>query len=58
VDISRFNFKDPPTVAAELLNRPPSSSTLAAIEEGVQGKEATPSILATLVLSSPDFHRR
>jgi uncharacterized protein (DUF1800 family) len=58
VDISRFNFKDPPTVAGELLNRPPSSSTLAAIEDGIQGREATPSILATLVLSSPDFQRR
>ena len=58
VDISRFNFKDPTTVAGELLNRPPSASTLAAIEEGIQGKEATPSILATLVLGSPDFQRR
>ncbi len=58
VDMSRFNFKDPPTVAGELLNRAPSASTLAAIEKGIQGQEATPSILATLVLSSPDFQRR
>jgi uncharacterized protein (DUF1800 family) len=58
VDMSRFNFKDPSTVAGELLNRAPSPSTLAAIEQGLQGKEATPSTLATLVLSSPDFQRR
>jgi len=56
--ISRFNFKTPPTVAAELLSAAPSPSTLAAIEKGVQGSEATPSILATLVLGSPDFQRR
>jgi hypothetical protein len=31
---------------------------LTAIEKGVQGKEATPSILAALVISSPDFQRR
>jgi uncharacterized protein (DUF1800 family) len=58
VDISRFNFKDPVTVSGELLNGAPSPSTLAAIEKGVQGKETTPSTLATLVLSSPDFQRR
>jgi uncharacterized protein (DUF1800 family) len=58
VDISRFNFKDPRTVAGELLSGAPSPSTLAAIEKGVQGKEATPSILTTLVLGSPDFQRR
>ena len=58
VDISRFNFKEPRTVAAELLSGAPSASTLAAIENGIQGKEATPSILATLVLGSPDFQRR
>jgi uncharacterized protein (DUF1800 family) len=58
VDISRFNFKDPATVAGELLNGAPSQSTLTAIEKGVQDKEATPSILATLVLGSPDFQRR
>jgi uncharacterized protein (DUF1800 family) len=58
VDISRFNFKDPATVATALLGGAPSPSTLAAIETGIQGKEATPSILTTLVLGSPDFQRR
>jgi len=58
VDLSRFNVKDPPTVAGELLSVAPSPSMLAAIEQGMRGTEATPSTLATLVLSSPDFQRR
>src|SRR5262249_13720289 len=58
VDVSRFNFKDPVTVARQVLNLEPLPSTLAAIEEGIHEKEATPSLLVTLVLSSPDFQRR
>jgi uncharacterized protein (DUF1800 family) len=58
IDMSRFNFKDPATVAAELLSGAPSAQTLAAIEMGVKDKEATPSLLTNLVLSSPDFQRR
>jgi uncharacterized protein (DUF1800 family) len=58
VNLSRFNFKDAATVAGELLGVPPSPSTLAAIEKGIQDKEATPSILAALVMGSPDFQRR
>ncbi|HYR44997.1 MAG TPA: DUF1800 family protein, partial [Terriglobia bacterium] len=57
-DISRFNFKGPAALASELLGRPPLPSMLAAIEKGIQGKEATPSVLTGLVLSSPDFQRR
>ena len=58
VDMSRFNFKDPAAVAGDLLSTAPSPQTLASIEKGVQEKEATPSLLSTLVLSSPDFQRR
>jgi uncharacterized protein (DUF1800 family) len=58
VDMSRFNVKDPPAVAGGLLNRAPSPSMLAAIEKGMHDKETTPSILATLVIGSPDFQRR
>jgi uncharacterized protein (DUF1800 family) len=58
VDVSRFNFKDVATVARTLLNAPPSPSTLSAIEQGTQSAEATPSMLAGLVLGSPDFQRR
>jgi len=58
VDNSRFNFKDPSSVARALLNTPPSPATLAAIEKGTQETEATPSLVASLVISSPDFQRR
>ena len=57
-DVSRFNVKDPATVWAALLNRPPSPSMLAAIEKGIQGKEATPTLLVALVIGSPDFQKR
>jgi uncharacterized protein (DUF1800 family) len=58
VDISRFNFKEPAVVASELLGMSPSASTLAAIQNGILGKEASPSLLTTLVMSSPDFQKR
>ena len=58
MDISRFNFKDPTSVATGLLNMAPSPATLTAIEKGIREKEATPSLLTTLVMSSPDFQRR
>jgi uncharacterized protein (DUF1800 family) len=58
VDGSRFNFKDPRTVATDILSMAPSAPTLASIEKGIQEKEATPSLLTTLVLSSPEFQRR
>jgi len=58
VDMAKFNFKDARTVATEILSMPPPAQMLAAIEKGIQDKEATPSLLTTLVLSSPDFQRR
>lgn len=58
VDISRFNFKNTASVAAEILGAVPSQQTLTTIENGFKDKEATPSLLAGLVLSSPDFQRR
>jgi uncharacterized protein (DUF1800 family) len=58
VDMSRFNFKDPATVAGEILSMAPSPSTVTAIQQGIQEKEATPSLLTTLVMSSPDFQRK
>jgi uncharacterized protein (DUF1800 family) len=57
-DISRFNFKSPAVVASELLHTAPSSATIEAIEKGVEDREVTPSMLATLVLGSPEFQRR
>ena len=58
VEVSRFNYKNPSMVAAELLAMTPSPSMLSAIEKGIHGKEATPSILTSLVMSSPDFQKR
>jgi len=58
VDVSRFNFKPPAAVAADLLGIPPSAATLTAIEKGMENKEATPSMLASLVIGSPDFQSR
>jgi uncharacterized protein (DUF1800 family) len=58
IDISRFNFKTPVMVAGELLNYAPSAAMLAAMDKGIQGKEATPSLLTSVVLSSPEFQRR
>ena len=57
-DISRFNFKDGATVAGLILATSASPSTLAAIEKGIQEKGASPSLLISLVLSSPEFQRR
>jgi uncharacterized protein (DUF1800 family) len=58
VDISKYNFKDPKSVATDILSMPPTAPTLASIEKGIQEREATPSLLTTLVMSSPDFQRR
>jgi len=58
VDLSRLNFKNPATVARELLGVAASPSTLAAIEKGIEGQEARPSTLAELIIGSPDFQRR
>jgi uncharacterized protein (DUF1800 family) len=58
VDISRFNFKPPAAVAADLLGVAPTAATLTAIEKGMENKEATPSMLASLVIGSPDFQSR
>lgn len=57
-DISKFNFKTPAAVAEELLGISPSQETVAAIEKSVEGKEATPSMIAATVLGSPEFQRR
>jgi uncharacterized protein (DUF1800 family) len=57
-DFSRFDFNDPAAVATQLLVSRPASSTLAAIEKGIKDGEASPYLVAALVLGSPDFQRR
>ena len=58
VDVSRFNFKPPTTVAGELFGTAPSPQAMTAIDKGLQDKEATPSMIISLIMGSPDFQRR
>jgi uncharacterized protein (DUF1800 family) len=57
-DVSRFNFKAPAGVAAELLGMTPAPETLATIQRSFEGKEATPSMLIASILGSPEFQKR
>ena len=46
VDVSRFNFKPPAAVAADLLGIPPSAATLTAIEKGMaNGRDITDEVI-------------
>ena len=58
VDIEPFQLQDARRRRRRAARHPPSAATLAAIEKGIQSKEATPSMLASLVIGSPDFQRR
>ena len=57
-DLSRLTGKDAAAVARDLLHREPAEQTLAAIARGLQDKPSDPALIATLVLSSPEFQRR
>jgi uncharacterized protein (DUF1800 family) len=46
------------SLARNLLGHDAARQTLASLESGLQGKEATPAFVASLVLGSPDFQRR
>ncbi len=50
--------KDAAAIARDLLEREPSAQTLDAVEQGLQGKQPSPRLLAGLIISSPDFQRR
>src|SRR5260370_36530926 len=58
VDSSRFTGKDAAAISRELLEGDPSVQTLAAIEQGLRGRPATPGLIAGLVISSPEFQTR
>jgi uncharacterized protein (DUF1800 family) len=57
-DDSRWKGMDASAIARDLLGHDPSAQTLNAIEAGLQGKDPAPSLIASLILSSPDFERR
>jgi uncharacterized protein (DUF1800 family) len=58
VDSSRLEGKDTAAIAREVLGRPASEQTLEALAKGLEGKGPTARMVASLVLSSPDFQRR
>jgi uncharacterized protein (DUF1800 family) len=58
VDGSRLDGKDAPAIARALLGRDVSPETQAALEKGLEGSTPSPSAIASLILSSPDFQRR
>jgi uncharacterized protein (DUF1800 family) len=57
-DTSRWNGIDSEAIARALLGREPSKQTLDAIAAGLEGEDASPAVIASLVLGSPDFQRR
>jgi uncharacterized protein (DUF1800 family) len=58
LDGSRLDGKDSAAIARDVLGRPASQETLDAMAKGLAGKEPTARMVASLVLSSPDFQRR
>lgn len=58
MDASRWKGIDNTTIARALLGREPSKQTMDAIGSGLEGKDPSPAVIASLVLSSPDFERR
>ena len=55
---SRLDGKDAAAIAREVLGRDASGQTLEVLAKGLEGKEPTARVVASLVLSSPDFQRR
>ena len=58
VDASRWQGMDKISIAKALLGHDASKQTMDAMESGLEGKNPSPGIVASLVLASPDFERR
>jgi uncharacterized protein (DUF1800 family) len=58
VDASRWQGLDSASIAKALLGHDASKQTLDAIATGLEGKNPSPAVVASLVLGSPDFERR
>ncbi len=58
IDASRWRGMDTASLARQLLGRDASPNTLDAIAAGLEGKDVSPAVVASLVLGSPDFERR
>jgi uncharacterized protein (DUF1800 family) len=58
VNTLRWQTMDNASIAKTLLGRDPSKQTLDALAAGLEGKNPSPAVVASLVLGSPDFERR
>jgi uncharacterized protein (DUF1800 family) len=58
VDTSRWQGMDTASIAKALLGHDASARTLEAIATGLEGKNPSAAVVASLVLGSPDFERR
>jgi uncharacterized protein (DUF1800 family) len=58
VDMSRWQGMDSASIAKAILGHDASNHTLEAIAAGLEGKNPSPALVASLVLGSPDFERR
>jgi uncharacterized protein (DUF1800 family) len=58
VDAMRWQGMDGASVAKALLGHDASKQTLDAIATGLEGRNPSPAVVASLVLGSPDFERR
>jgi hypothetical protein len=56
-DLSSLGGKDAPAIGRQILGHDMSPQTAAAIDQGVQNKNAEPSFIGSMVLGSPDFQR-
>ena len=58
VDASRWQGMDTASIAKALLGHDASKQTLDAMASGLEGRNPSPAVVASLVLGSPDFERR
>jgi len=58
VDMERWQGMDNGSIARALLGHDASKQMLDAISNGLEGRNPSPAIVASLVLGSPDFERR
>jgi uncharacterized protein (DUF1800 family) len=58
VDPRRWQGMDTPSIAKALLGHDPSKQTLDAMATGLEGRNPSSAVVASLVLGSPDFERR
>ena len=58
VDTSRWQGMDNASIARAILGHDAARQTLEALATGLEGRNPSPAVVASLVLASPDFERR